>query len=62
MDQFDLLNREIDKKDIDKEDDVEKEKRRLKSPEWTWSNWLPGFLIYAGVIIKVQPWRASALF
>ena len=61
MDVFDQLNRDVDKKELDKEDEKEKEKYRKKKLERTWSNWLHGFLIYAGVIVKAQPWRVQAL-
>ena len=43
-------------------DEKEKEKHRRKKPDRIWVNWLPGFLIYAEVIVKAQPWRAQALF
>ena len=49
---FALLNKDVEKKHVDKEDDKDKERRRMKKPDRTWSNWLPGFLIYAGVIVK----------
>ena len=38
MDLFELLNREVDKKDTDKEDEREKERRRRRKPDRTWPN------------------------
>ena len=55
MDVFELLNRDVRKKDLDKEDKKEKERCRRKKPDRTWSSWLPGFLVYAGVVITAQP-------
>ena len=55
MDVFNFLNRELDNKDIDKDDAMEKEKRRRKKTERNWATWLPGFFIYAGVLVKAQP-------
>ena len=57
-----LLNRNVEKKDVEKEDDKDKERHKKKKPDRTWFNWLPGFLIYAGVLVKAQPWRAQSLF
>ena len=55
------MNSKVDIKEIDKDDEEEKEKRRRKKPDRTWAIWIPGFLIYAGVLVKAQPWRASSL-
>ena len=52
---FKLLIRNVEKKDLDKEDEKDKEKRGRKKPERTLPNWLPRFLIYARVIVKAQP-------
>ena len=62
MDIFGLLNKAVEKKDLDKEDEGKKERRRRKKPDRIWANWLLGFFIYAGVIVKAQPWRAQSLF
>ena len=55
------MNQKTEAKGIDKADEKEKEKRRCKKPDQTWANWLPGFIIYAGIIVKTQPWRAYSL-
>ena len=47
---------------MDKEDDKDKERHRKKKLDRTWANWLPGVLIYAGVVVKAQPWQAQSLF
>ena len=52
MDLFELLKRNVEKKDLNKEDDKEKERHRRKKPDRAWSNWLPGFLIYARVVVN----------
>ena len=62
MDLFKLLNSNEEKKELDKEDERDKERHRCKRPDRTWSNWLPGFLIYAGVIVRAQPYQALSLF
>ena len=59
FDLFEFLNRDVEKKDLDKEDEKDKERRR---PDRTWANWLPVFLIYAGVAVKAQPRRVQSLF
>ena len=43
------------------EDEVDKERRRHQNPKQSWANWLPGFLMYFGIIIKTKPWRAQSL-
>ena len=48
-------------KELEKEDKRDKERHWRKKPERTWANWLPGYLIYCGVIVKVQSWRALLL-
>ena len=50
----------MDKKDLDKEDERGKDSRRRKKPERNWVDWLTGFLIYVGVIVKAQPWREQS--
>ena len=62
IDFYELLNREFEVKEIDKGDDKMKEKYRRKRPDRNWTNWVTGFTIYAGVLVKMQPWKASALF
>ena len=51
-----------EEKDLDKEDDKGKKRRRKKKPARTWSNWLPGLLVYTGVVVKAQPWWVQSLF
>ena len=55
MDLFQLLNREVDKKgiyslnkEVDKEGEQEKGRRRRRRPGRTRANELPGFLTYTG--------------
>ena len=55
VDIFSLLTLESEK-DSDKEVDTEKERARKKSPSRPCANWLSEFIIYTGVIIKIQPW------
>ena len=43
-------------------DEEEEERRWRKKPQHTWANWLPAFLIYAGIIVKAEPWCALSLF
>uniref|UniRef100_A0ABM5GJG1 C3H1-type domain-containing protein n=1 Tax=Pogona vitticeps TaxID=103695 RepID=A0ABM5GJG1_9SAUR len=62
LDFYDLLNREYEVKELDKDDEKIKEKHRRKRPDRNWNNWVTGFTIYAGVLVKMQPWKASALF
>ena len=62
IDVYELLNREYEVKELDKDDDKIKEKHRRKRPDRNWTNWVTGFTIYAGVLVKMQPWKASALF
>ena len=62
VDVFELLNRTVEKADFDKADEADKERLKRKKPERNWTNWLSGYLIYAGVIVKSQPWRAQSLF
>uniref|UniRef100_A0ABM5GAZ6 C3H1-type domain-containing protein n=1 Tax=Pogona vitticeps TaxID=103695 RepID=A0ABM5GAZ6_9SAUR len=62
LDFYELLNREFEVKEIDKDDEKLKEKHRRKRPDRNWTNWVTGFTIYAGVLVKMQPWKASALF
>ena len=59
---FGLLNRKVNIKAMNKDDEVEKERCRCHEPDKTRANWLTGFLIYTGVIVKAQPWRAQSLF
>lgn len=61
VDIFQLLFREIEKKD--KEDLSDKDKECLKrcTVDRNWVNWHPGFLIYAGVIVQYQSGRALSL-
>ena len=56
------MNREVEKEGRDKEDEKDKDKRRCKKLERTWANWEPGFVIYGGVVVQAQPWRAASLF
>ena len=62
IDFYELLNREFEVKEIDKDDEKLKEKHRRKRPDRNWNNWVTGFTIYSGVLVKMQPWKASALF
>ncbi|XP_078248434.1 uncharacterized protein LOC140705804 [Pogona vitticeps] len=62
IDFYELLNRQIEVRDIDKDDEKIKEKHRRKRPDRDWNNWVTGFTIYSGVLVKAQPWKASALF
>lgn len=59
---FLLLYRELQKKDKQDLDEKEKEMLKCRKVDRNWSNWVAGFLIYAGVIAKMQPWRATTLF
>lgn len=68
VDLFSLLNTELDEKELEKEDEVGKERYLCKKPEHSWANWLPGYTIYMGtptiymgVIIAAQPWHALSL-
>lgn len=36
-------------------------KDKQHTTERTYTNWYPGFLIYEGVIVHHQPWRALAM-
>lgn len=60
VDLFSLLFRELEKKDKEELDD--KLKNRKQAVDRTWANWLPGFLIFAGVLARSQLWRAAPLF
>ena len=62
MDIFSLLNRESEKREKDKVDVMEKERSHRNKPNRSRVNWRLAFIIYAGIIIKVQPWRAFSLF
>ena len=62
MDLFELLNRNVEKKELDKEDERDKERYRCKRPDRIWSNWLLCFLIYARVILQAQPWQHCPYF
>lgn len=62
VDLFSLLFRELEKKDKDELDDKDKEKIKKRTVDRTWANWLPGFLIFAGILARSQPWRAAPLF
>lgn len=62
MDLFSLLYRELERKDKEDLDDKDKEKIKRRTVDRTWANWLPGFLIFAGVVARSQPWRAAPLF
>lgn len=62
IDLFNLLYREIEKKDKEELDDKEKEKLQKCKVDRTWANWLLGFFIYAGVISRAQPWRETSLW
>lgn len=42
--------------------DKEKEKLKKIVVDRTWANWLPEFLIYTFVKVRINPQRASALF
>ena len=61
VDVFDLLNQDVDSKELEKEYEVDKQRRWNRKPEHSWANWLTGFLIYFRVIVKEQPWRAQSL-
>ena len=52
----------MDPKEWENEAEVDKKRRQRKKPEHTWANWLLGFLIYAGIMVKAQPWCALFLF
>ena len=56
------MNRDVEKKDLDKEDEKDKVRLGRKRPDRNWANWLPRFFIYAGVVVKAQPWWAQSLF
>ncbi|XP_054845591.1 uncharacterized protein LOC129336489 [Eublepharis macularius] len=62
VDVFTLLFRELEKKDKEDMDDRDKERLKRRKIDRTWANWLPGMLIYAGVIARAQPQRAAPLF
>lgn len=51
----------VEKKDKDLMDDREKEIFKHRRVDRTWTNWLAGFLIYAGVTARGNPWRAAVL-
>ena len=57
-----MLNWQVELQEIDKDNETLKEKYRRKRPDRNWTNWVTGFTIYAGVLVKTQPCMASALF
>lgn len=61
IDLFSLLNNEIDPATI-KYDDQEKERIKKKKPDRSWSNWLPAFYAYAGILAGAKPELGAALF
>ena len=58
---FELLNRKLEEKKKDKEDEREKETVHRCKSKRCWANWLPRFFIYAGTIVRAQPERAFSL-
>ncbi|KAL8211799.1 UNVERIFIED_CONTAM: hypothetical protein K2H54_017458 [Gekko kuhli] len=54
-------SRELDKKDKEDLDERDKECLKRHSVNRIYANWYPGFSIYAGEIVRAQPWRASPL-
>ncbi|XP_054852798.1 uncharacterized protein LOC129341561 isoform X2 [Eublepharis macularius] len=62
VDVFTLLFRELEKKDKEDMDERDKERMKRRKVDRSWSNWLPGMLIYAGVLARAQPHRAAPLF
>lgn len=61
VDVFSLLYREVEKKDKDLLEDREKEALKHRKIDWNWTNWLSGFLVYAGVIVCAHPERAPTI-
>lgn len=55
VDIFSLLFRELEKKDKEDLDEKDKEKLKKLKVDRTWANWLPGYIIYAGLISRAQP-------
>ncbi|KAJ7327329.1 hypothetical protein JRQ81_017088, partial [Phrynocephalus forsythii] len=62
VDIFELLNREIDAKELEKLDDKEKERIRKCKPDRSWNNWLNTFVIYAGIYTTAHPEKGSVLW
>lgn len=61
VDVFSLLFCELEKKDKEDMDDRLKERIKRRNIDRTYANWYPGFLIYAGMIVRHQPWQALSL-
>ncbi|KAJ7329210.1 hypothetical protein JRQ81_015384 [Phrynocephalus forsythii] len=49
VDIFELLNREVDSKELEKLDDKEKERIRKRKPDRSWNNWLNAFVMLSAL-------------